>query len=92
MENQLHNLSDGGVIKPVAVTIPTFTKMFGIGRTTAYSLINEGRLERVRIGRRTFIMVASAEALISASCDGQLFRDRGILPATRRFELPRDAV
>lgn len=68
MEIDQHNLSDGGVIKPVAVTIPTFTKMFGIGRTTAYSLIAQGRLHRVRIGRRTLITVASAEALIAASC------------------------
>jgi hypothetical protein len=67
METEQHNLSDGGVIKPVAVTIPTFTKMFGIGRTTAYSLIRDGRLHRVRIGRRTLITVASAEALIAAS-------------------------
>lgn len=71
MKIELHNQGDGRAIKPVALTIPTFTKMFGIGRTTAYSLIREGRLERVRIGGRTLITMASAEALLAAAKEAQ---------------------
>jgi hypothetical protein len=67
MKTNQRELGGPGTVKPVTVTIATFTKMFGIGRTSAYLLINQGLLERVRIGRRTLITVASAEALIAAS-------------------------
>jgi excisionase family DNA binding protein len=54
-------------IKPVTITVETYTQMFGLGRTTVFRLLSEGKLERVRIGRRTLITMASAEALIESS-------------------------
>ncbi|GLI98425.1 helix-turn-helix domain-containing protein [Sphingobium sp. BS19] len=38
-------------------------RALGIGRSTAYRLMDEGRLEKVKIGRRTLIKVASIKAL-----------------------------
>lgn len=38
-------------------------RALGIGRTTAYRLIDAGKLEKVKIGRRTLIKVASIKAL-----------------------------
>lgn len=52
-------------IKPVTITVETFIQMFGLGRTTVFRLMSEGRLQRVHIGRRTLITMASAEALIA---------------------------
>ena len=60
------NASDGPrTHKPVAITVQTFTHIFGVGRTTAFALMRQGRLERVRINGRTLITMVSAEALIA---------------------------
>lgn len=44
-------------------SIPDAQRALGIGRSTAYRLIEEGKLETVKIGRRTLIRVASIRAL-----------------------------
>lgn len=44
-------------------SIPEAQRALGIGRSTAYRLMDEGRLEKVKIGRRTLIKVASIKAL-----------------------------
>ena len=51
MSQQLYSISD---------TI----RAIGLGRTSIYNLINEGRLTTVKLGRRTLIKVSSVEALI----------------------------
>jgi excisionase family DNA binding protein len=38
-----------------------------LGRTSIYNLIKEGRLETVKLGRRTLVTVSSIKALIGAS-------------------------
>lgn len=38
-----------------------------LGRTSIYKLIREGRLETVKLGRRTLITVASIRALIASA-------------------------
>lgn len=38
-----------------------------LGRTSLYSLINTGRLDTVKLGRRTLIKVSSIKALIGES-------------------------
>jgi hypothetical protein len=45
---------------PIAYTIPDFCRSFGIGRTTAYRLIETGQIIARKIGRRTVIDAASA--------------------------------
>jgi excisionase family DNA binding protein len=44
-------------------SIPEAGKMLSVGRSTLYRLIGEGKLEAVKIGRRTLIRVASIRAL-----------------------------
>ena len=44
-------------------SIPDAQRALGIGRTTTYRLMEAGLLERVKIGRRTLIKVASIRAL-----------------------------
>lgn len=38
-------------------------RALGIGRTTAYRLIEAGKLAKVKIGRRTLIKISSIKAL-----------------------------
>lgn len=53
-------------MEPVTVTIDDAKKAIGIGHTKLYELINEGRLETVKIGRRTLVKTASIRALVAA--------------------------
>lgn len=55
-------------MEPYLASIPDAQRALGIGRSTAYRLIENGKLERVKIGRRTLIKVSSIKALAG---DGQ---------------------
>ena len=48
---------------PILASIPDTQRALGIGRSTAYRLIDDGKLEIVKIGRRTLIRVSSIRAL-----------------------------
>ena len=41
--------------------------VLGLGRTTTYALINEGRLKAIKLGRRTLVTASSIKALIAES-------------------------
>ena len=41
----------------------------GIGHTTLYDLINKGELQKVNLGRRSFIVTESLDALIDRLTD-----------------------
>ncbi|MFN4357012.1 helix-turn-helix domain-containing protein [Sphingopyxis alaskensis] len=45
-------------------SISQAAKALGLGRTSIYALINEGRLDTIKIGRRRLIKVESIRALI----------------------------
>ena len=47
----------------ILASIPDAQRALGIGRSTAYRLIENGKLETVKIGRRTLIRVSSIRAL-----------------------------
>ncbi len=49
---------------PIAVSVKDAAKALGIGRTSIYALIRDGRLEVIKLGRRTLIKVASIRRLI----------------------------
>lgn len=49
---------------PYSLSIADACRSIGIGRTKLYELISEGRLETVKIGRRTLILTRSVEALV----------------------------
>jgi hypothetical protein len=59
--------SAGGAMKPLAVTVNTACTLSGLGPTKVWGLIKEGRLEVVRIDRRTLVKFASLERLFDAA-------------------------
>ncbi len=54
-------------MEPIATSINEAAKALSLGRTSIYALIREGRLEAVKLGRRTLIRVDSIRRLL----DGQ---------------------
>lgn len=52
-------------MEPIATSVNGAAKALSIGRTTVYELINSGKLETVKLGRRTLIKTASIRALIN---------------------------
>lgn len=49
-----------------ARTVQGFCRAYGIGRTAAYELISEGRLQAKKFGKRTLIMEDSAKAWLAS--------------------------
>lgn len=47
------------------VSIKKTGSLLGIGRSSVYKLINEKRVVKVKVGRRTLITFASIEALVA---------------------------
>jgi excisionase family DNA binding protein len=56
-------------MKAILTSIPDAQRALGIGRSTAYRLIDEGKLETVKIGRRTLIRVSSIRSLAGETND-----------------------
>ena len=54
-------------MEKLAYTIPEAIKVTGIGRTTIYSMLQDGRLKGIKNGRRTLITAEALKELI-ASC------------------------
>ena len=51
-------------MEPVTTTIEGTKQATGLGVTSIYKLINEGKLEAVKVGRRTLIKTRSIKALV----------------------------
>jgi excisionase family DNA binding protein len=69
--------------KPITVTIATARKLSGLGNTTVWALLKRGKLEAVRVGRRTLITVRSLEALLAPASASE--------PQPSRRDRPRKA-
>lgn len=52
-------------MKPLALSISEFCSACSIGRTKVYALIRDGELRVAKVGRRTLILMESAEAFLS---------------------------
>jgi excisionase family DNA binding protein len=51
-------------MEPLATTVPNAAAALGIGRTTLYDLIKGGRLETMKVGRRTLIKMDSLRQFV----------------------------
>jgi excisionase family DNA binding protein len=51
-------------VEAITASINDTAKALGLGRTSIYALIREGRLETIKLGRRTLIKVESIRKLI----------------------------
>jgi excisionase family DNA binding protein len=54
---------EGG--RPLAVSVKTACELIGVGNTTMWALIKEGRVKTVHIGRRCLIIYGSLEKLLN---------------------------
>lgn len=52
---------------PITVTIDGAKKATGLGNTKIYELIAEGKLQAVKVGRRTLVRTDSIRALMEAA-------------------------
>lgn len=55
---------------PISVTVRTACRLMGLGHTTVWKLISEGRLRTIRIGKRRLVLFDSIEQLIASSSAG----------------------
>lgn len=51
-------------MEPLATSVNGAAKALSLGRTSIYALIKEGKLDTVKLGRRTLIKVDSIHRLI----------------------------
>lgn len=51
-------------MKKISVTVPEAIALTGIGRTTLYRLIAEGKLSTRKLGTRTLILLIELEQLV----------------------------
>ena len=54
-------------MQPITATINDTAKALGLGRTSIYALVRDGRLEAIKLGRRTLIKVESIHRLIASA-------------------------
>ena len=55
------------IMTTLSMSIKDAARTIGVGRTTVYSLINQRRLDTIKIGRRTLVKTDSIRALVEAS-------------------------
>ena len=54
-------------MEPLAVSINDAAKTLGLGRTSIYAMINDGRLDAFKLGRRTLVTTESIRRLVTAA-------------------------
>lgn len=54
-------------METILTSIPEAAKALGLGRSTVYQLIGEGKLATVTIGRRRLVRIESIKALAEAA-------------------------
>jgi excisionase family DNA binding protein len=55
--------------EPLAYSVRHAMTVSGLGRSTIFQLMADGRLGRVKVGRKTLIRRASLEALLSGEAE-----------------------
>jgi excisionase family DNA binding protein len=59
------NSRAGSTITPLTVTVEEVKRLTGLGHTTIYALMKDGRLKSTTIGRRRMIDNSSLKALLA---------------------------
>ena len=54
-------------MEPIFASINETARALSVGRTSVYLMLKEGRLESVKLGRRTLIKVASIRRLLETA-------------------------
>jgi len=57
-------------MQTVLCSIPDAARALSLGRSKTYELIEEGRLQTVRIGRRRLVVASSIHRLVEGSRNG----------------------
>lgn len=58
-------------MQPQTIKIAEFCRLYGIGKTKTYDLINEGKLTRVKVGGCSLITWESAQTLIKGQGEAE---------------------
>ena len=58
-------------MEPLSVSIQDAAKALGLGRTSIYMMIGDGRLESFKVGRRTLIKTASISRFVNAGAEAR---------------------
>lgn len=53
-------------MEPLALSINDTARTLGLGRTSIYAMIADGRLEAFRLGRRRLVRMESVKRLVAA--------------------------
>lgn len=64
--SQAHQNTGAATPEKRVLSVEEFGAMYGYGRTSIYSLLNAGRIQAVKDGRKTLILRDSAEAFIAS--------------------------
>jgi excisionase family DNA binding protein len=51
---------------PISVTVPEAVKLTGIGRTSLYYLMRDGKLPRRKCGAKTLILVSDLQRFVES--------------------------
>jgi excisionase family DNA binding protein len=51
---------------PITATLGDFSRLTGLGRSTIYALLNERRLDSIKVGKRRLIVLDSYRRLVEA--------------------------
>lgn len=54
-------------IEPIAVSVNSAARALGIGRSSIYGLLKDGKLDAIKIGRRTLLTTESIRKLAQPS-------------------------
>jgi excisionase family DNA binding protein len=52
-------------MEPLAISIKNAAEALGLGRTSIYAMIADGRLEAFKVGRRTLVRMESIRRLVA---------------------------
>jgi excisionase family DNA binding protein len=72
MSIQSCGLGKTGGLKPITVTVPVTREITGLGNTTVWALIRDGKLRTIKIGKRRLVIYQSIEELLLGAAGPEL--------------------